>query len=272
MSATTVEPAPPADAVRWVLGTPLRVTDYDALIAECQRLARGPGPVAVDFTNAHIVTMRRRDAAFRDTTACMDGFIPDGMPLVWCLRAAGAKLRDRVYGPEFMRRCVRATPAPWTHYLLGGSEDCLAKLKSALTTANGGVQLVGAHHGYFSPDDEGKIFGEINRLSPDFIWVGLGTPKQQEWIQRNKPRLRRGVVFAVGFAFDVNAGTKPDAPRWMQRAGLTWLFRAASEPRRLAGRYLLHNSLFLLYLLWDGLRGRLFEPKPRDAVESDACA
>ena len=95
---------------------------------------------------------------------------------------------------------------------------------------------------------------EINRLSPDFIWVGLGTPKQQEWIHRHKPALRRGVLLAVGFAFDVNAGLKKDAPAWMQRAGLTWAFRAFSEPQRLLTRYLRYNSLFLYYLLKDAFR------------------
>ena len=113
------------------------------------------------------------------------------------------------------------------------------------------VRIVGSHHGYFSAGEEPAILEEINRVAPDFIWVGLGTPKQQEWIHRHKARLGRGVVLAVGFAFDVNAGTKKDAPPWMQRAGLTWLFRVVSEPRRLLTRYLYYNSLFLYYLAKD---------------------
>jgi N-acetylglucosaminyldiphosphoundecaprenol N-acetyl-beta-D-mannosaminyltransferase len=115
------------------------------------------------------------------------------------------------------------------------------------------LQIVGARDGYFRGEDEEQIVAEINRVSPDFIWVGLGTPKQQEWIHRNKSRIRRGVIFAVGFAFDVNAGTKPDAPEWMQRHGLTWLFRLLSEPRRLALRYLRYNTLFVFYLCKDAL-------------------
>ena len=97
---------------------------------------------------------------------------------------------------------------------------------------------------------------EINRLSPDFIWLGLGTPKQQAWIYQYKSRIQRGVLLAIGFAFDVNAGLKPDAPLWMQRVGLTWFYRLCSEPRRLGPRYLRYNSLFLYYLLRDGLGGR----------------
>ena len=127
---------------------------------------------------------------------------------------------------------------------------------------NPDTQIVGSCHGQFDTDGRLKdggddaLLAELNALSPDFIWVGLGTPKQQAWIHRHKHRLNRGVLLGVGFGFDVNAGTKRDAPEWMQRRGLTWLFRLATEPRRLAGRYFKYNSLFMLFLLWDALRGK----------------
>ena len=217
-----------------LLGTPLLATTYSELTARCHELARNGGTYAIDFTNTHIVTLRRRDPRFREVTHQFDYFVPDGMPLIWCLNARGAQLPDRVYGPTFMRRCLAASPAPWTHYLLGGSKACLTALQQRFQS----LQIIGARDGYFAPEDEPAIMEEINRLSPDFIWVGLGTPKQQEWIYRYKPAIRRGVVLAVGFAFDVNAGTKKDAPAWMQRLGLTWIFRILSEPRRLTSRYL----------------------------------
>ncbi len=190
-----------------LLGTPLLATTYDGLIMQAHALARRAGTFAIDLTNTHIVTLRRHDPHFREITSHFDHFVPDGMPLIWCLNARGAGLHDRVYGPTFMRRAVENSPAPWTHYLLGGSEECLTALRRRF----GEAQIVGAHHGYFSPDDESEILAEINRLAPDFIWVGLGTPKQQDWIHRHKGAITRGVIFAVGFAFDVNAGLKPDA-------------------------------------------------------------
>jgi N-acetylglucosaminyldiphosphoundecaprenol N-acetyl-beta-D-mannosaminyltransferase len=246
----------PADPVRHVLGTPLECTNYANFTARSQAMARSGRTVAVDFTNTQIVTLRRHEAAFRNLTGCFDHFVPDAMPLIWCLNLQGAKLKDRIYGPAFMRYCVRASPAPMTHYFLGGSAECVARLEAVFRAQNPDLQIAGTHSGYFQREEEPAILEEINRLGPDFIWVGLGTPKQQDWIHRNKAFIRRGVVFAVGFAFDVNAGTKPDAPAWMQRSGLTWLYRMISEPRRLGPRYLKWNSLFLFYLLRDGLRGK----------------
>jgi len=248
----------PAGAVGYVLGTPLQITSYTEWITRCHQLAKEHQTFVVDFTNTYILTMRRHDSQFRQLTSRVDFFIPDAMPLVWCLNRQGARMKDRVYGPTFLRQCVLASPAPLTHYFLGGSEDCLARLQSALHALNPNLRVVGAHHGYFRPDEEAAIIEDLNALSPDFIWIGLGTPKQQAWSYRHKSALRRGVIFLAGYAFDVNAGTKPDAPLWLQKAGLGWLFRLASEPRRLLGRYLKYNSLFLFYLLWDGLRGRAF--------------
>ena len=240
-----------------ILGTPLVATTYEELTEECQKLARSDRPWAVDFTNTMIVTLRRHRSAFRALTEEQDLFIPDGMPLIWCLNRRGAGLSDRVYGPTFMRKFLETAAPDSTHFLIGGSAECGRQLRARFPKVN----FVGAFHGYCSADGvlEGdgdrEVLNQIEKLSPDFIWIGLGTPKQYGWIHRHKRRIRRGVLFAVGFAFDVNAGTKPDAPDWMQRRGLTWLFRAVSEPRRLALRYLRYNSLFLFYLLKDALTG-----------------
>jgi N-acetylglucosaminyldiphosphoundecaprenol N-acetyl-beta-D-mannosaminyltransferase len=239
-----------------VLGTRLRRTTYSALTAELQKKCREPRPFAVDFTNTHIVTMRRHDEKFREITRGFDYFVPDAMPLIWCLNLQGARMRDRVYGPTFMRECLLSSPAPFTHYFLGGSDACVKRLKDSFLNRNPAIQIIGTRNGYFGREQEPEIVEEINRLSPDFIWLGLGTPKQQAWIHQYKSRIQRGILLAVGFAFDVNAGMKPDAPRWMQRGGLTWFYRLCSEPRRLGPRYLRHNSLFLYYLLRDGFHGR----------------
>jgi N-acetylglucosaminyldiphosphoundecaprenol N-acetyl-beta-D-mannosaminyltransferase len=245
-----------------VLNAPLLVTDYDELSSLCLEWSRAPRCHLLEFVNTQIVTMHRHDAEFRGVMNAYDDLVPDGMPLVWCLNRAGAGLADRVYGPTFMRRFLESAPAGSRHYLVGGSAGCGARLREVFLKLNPGLQFVGGFHGRCGTDGqlegaaEGEVIGEINRLAPDFIWVGFGTPKQQVWARRHKAFLRRGVVLTVGFAFDANAGMKPDAPAFLQRAGLTWLYRLVSEPRRLLPRYLKWNSLFIFYLLWDGLRGR----------------
>jgi N-acetylglucosaminyldiphosphoundecaprenol N-acetyl-beta-D-mannosaminyltransferase len=250
------EPPPEVRPPRHVLGTTLECTSHSNFTARVHVLSQSPRTVAVDFTNTQIVTLRRHSEHFRAITNRFDFFVPDSSPLIWCLNWQRGLRAERTYGPAFMRYCVAHSPPPFTHYFLGGSEDCLQKLVRVFRELNPAVRIVGARNGYFRPDEENEILAEINRLSPNFIWVGLGTPKQQDWIHRHKGVIRRGVLLAVGFAFDVNAGTKPDAPAWMQGVGLTWLYRLCSEPRRLLPRYLKYNSLFLWYLLWDGIRGR----------------
>ena len=246
-----------------VLGTPLAITAYSALGAFLLERADQPGPFAVDFSNTHIVTMRRHDPAFRRMTESMDLFVPDGMPLIWVLNRMGASLKDRVYGPTFTRQFLRQAPPASTHYLVGGSPHCAEAFQSRMRELNPGLKFLGGFHGlcdsHGALDRDHEVAEEIKRLSPGFIWVGLGTPKQYAWIERIKPQLGSGILLAVGFAFDVNAGTKPDAPLWMQKNGLTWLYRMASEPRRLVSRYAKWNSLFLWYLLRESLakNGRL---------------
>lgn len=236
-----------------VLGTPLAVTTYDGLGGYLADRSAGGPPHAVDFSNTQIVTMRRHVPRFRELTSCMDQFVPDGMPLIWAMNRQGAGLDDRVYGPTFTRRFL--SDPSWnhlTHYLVGGSPECGDAFRRRLRAANPGIQFVGGFHGLCDQggilDRDEEVLRDIRERRPDFIWVGLGTPKQYAWIARVKERLERGILLAVGFAFDVNAGTKPDAPDWMQRHGLTWVHRMASEPKRLAGRYLKWNSLYLWYL------------------------
>ena len=259
--------APAAPREIHCLGTPLTVTDHPGALGLCRTLAAGSRPAAVEFCNTQIVTLRRSDLEYRRTSACFDRFIPDSTPLLWLLNAAGAGMKDRVYGPAFFRHALVHSPDSLTHYLLGGSEACGRALVERFSVLNPGLRIIGSFHGrcdlegFLGPDDA-RVLEELGRLKPDFIWVGLGTPKQQRWIARVKPLLERGVLLSVGQAFDVNAGLRADAPGWMQRLGLTWLHRLASEPRRLAGRYLRHNSQFLAYLIRDVSRGEVFRPGP----------
>jgi len=255
----------PRASDQYLLGTPLQITSYADWTKRCAALAHEPQSASVEFANTHIVALRRHDPEFRRMTDSFDYFIPDGMPLIWMLNLHGAGLRDRVYGPTFMRYFIQHAPEPFTHYLAGGTPECGAKLSEIIHAWNPTQRVVGSFHGHCQADgnlpaaEEGPFLEEINRLSPDFVWSCFGAPKQELWLHRYAGRIRRGVVLTVGFAFDVNAGTKKDAPACMQKCGMTWIYRMCSEPRRLGQRYIKFNSLFLFYLLLDGICGRTFE-------------
>jgi N-acetylglucosaminyldiphosphoundecaprenol N-acetyl-beta-D-mannosaminyltransferase len=239
-----------------VLGTPLLATDYDSLVNDLIRSWKQGEPRTLSFCNTFMVTKRRTDPTYRETARVCDTNLPDGMPLVWCMNLQGARLRDRVYGPIFMQRFLQASPGEIRHYFLGGSQECLDALCANARHFNTNLQLVGAHHGYFGAEDEARVLEEIRAHHPDFIWVGLGTPKQDEWVGLHRAAFPRAILLPVGSSFEFLAGAKPSPPLALQRLGLTWLFRLANEPRRLGPRYFKYNTLFLYYVVRDALLGR----------------
>lgn len=231
-----------------VLNTPCVLTTKQGLADDIAAWCSSSGrdlPLSVDFTNVHIVAMRTTDPDFYENTSSVDWFVSDSQILSWAVTLMGGESHARVYGPDFMDHFFRHGDRTITHYFLGASDACLDALDTRLSEIQPGYRLIGSHNGYFDRSKEPEIIEDINRLGPDIVWVGLGTPKQQEWIHRNKPLLNCKALLAVGFAFDVNAGTKKDAPAWLGPLGLTWLYRLASEPRRLWKRYLVYNSVFL---------------------------
>jgi len=178
---------------------------------------------------------------------------PDGMPLVWIGRACGHRAMTRVYGPDLMLAvCAAGRAVGLRHYFFGGAPGVAAALRNRLTARLPNLAIVGAFTPPFRPLDASEaaaLRNDIARNRPDVVWVGLGTPKQERFMAEYAPQLDAGVLIGVGAAFDFHAGLKPQAPRWIQRSGLEWLFRMCSEPRRLGPRYLRNNPLFLSRLL-----------------------
>ena len=241
-----------------ILGTPVHCATYDSGLDEVKRLAAQEAPAAVSACNTHLIALARKDPSFGETMRGFDLVLPDGYPLVWQLNRAGAKLRDRVYGPYFMRHVLRHTPRPFRHFFFGGSEDCLLRLKATALEIQPGLEIAGTFsppYRDWSEEDEQRFAEMIASAQADFIWVALGGERQERWILKNLPRHSRGVFFAVGDAFELLAGSRPFAPTWMQRAGLTWLYRLAQEPKRLFPRYVKFNSLFLYYHCRDRFLG-----------------
>lgn len=244
-----------------VLGMSLAATDYPQAVKTLERVAKAGRSGAVAACNTHIIALARQRPDFRGALQKFDMLLPDGMPLVWAMRKKGADLKDRVYGPYFMQEAIRNLPRPWKHFFFGGTETCLRQLTEACRQIQPNVDIVGT----FSPPfrvwtekDEAEFAEVIRKSGADFIWVALGGDRQERWIAKNLPRHQKGVFLAVGDAFELLAGRRAFAPGWMQKAGLTWLYRLLQEPRRLLPRYLKFNTLFLYYSLLErffGVRG-----------------
>jgi N-acetylglucosaminyldiphosphoundecaprenol N-acetyl-beta-D-mannosaminyltransferase len=179
------------------------------------------------------------------------------MPLVWLSHLKGHTEVERVYGPDLMLACCsRSLERGYRHYLYGGGPGVPERLAERLRQRFPGISIVGCHSPPFRPltaTEDAAIVRQINEARPDIVWVSLSTPKQERWMATHRSPLLAPVMIGVGAAFDMHAGLKPQAPRWMQRSGLEWLFRLLSEPRRLWRRYLRNNPLFVWQLLLQAL-------------------
>ena len=244
-----------------VLGVPLALTDYertmdwtDAMVAE--RRAASVSPATV-----HLVMRTHEEMHTRDSVLDCSLVVPDGQPLVWAMHALGHDA-ERVYGPDLMARyCERAAATGTRMYLYGGRhQGALVQLALNLRRRYPGIKIVGGYsppYRELSEEEENDVAVEINRSRADVVWVGVGQPKQEQWMARMRERLDAPVLVGVGAAFDFHAGLIPQAPDSMQRLGLEWAFRLALEPRRLWRRYLRYNPRFIAAFVRQYARERL---------------
>lgn len=216
-----------------------------------QWLLQAPGAgqrLSVHFVTAHTVVEASGNAALRAGLEAADFVAPDGMPLVWAGKLQG-KTVSRVYGPDTMLAVLdRGRSIGGRHYFYGGAPDVPARLAESLMAQFDGLEIAGYHSPPFrelTPEEDEEDVRRINDAHPDYVWIGLGSPKQDLWIAKHRDRLDAAVLLAVGAAFNFHTGDVRQAPDWMQSMGLEWLFRLAMEPRRLWRRYTVVNAKFI---------------------------
>jgi N-acetylglucosaminyldiphosphoundecaprenol N-acetyl-beta-D-mannosaminyltransferase len=206
----------------------------------------------VAVTSMHGITEAQRDPVFKNVLNSADLVVPDGMPLVWLARLHGHQLKRRVYGPELMLSfCEQTAAKGYRHFFYGASSSVCELLVQKLRSRFSGIQVVGIHSPPFrplTPEEDERVVCQINKTEADILWVGLSTPKQELWMYAHRNRLNVPVLVGVGAAFDINAGVKRQAPRWMREHGLEWFFRLLQEPRRLWYRYLVYGLQFVFYV------------------------
>jgi N-acetylglucosaminyldiphosphoundecaprenol N-acetyl-beta-D-mannosaminyltransferase len=232
-----------------VIGVPVSATDYALTVERVLAAARSRTPLLVTALAVHGTVEATRDQDMKRAIQDFDIVAPDGQPVRIALNLLhAAELRDRVYGPTLMLKiCEKAAHEGVSIYLYGSTEATVCRLERALRSRLPALRIAGAEPSIFRElkVDESRELGErIRRSGAGILFVGLGCPRQEKFAAAHRNIIGLPQI-CIGAAFDFHAGTKAQAPRWMQDHALEWLFRLCQEPRRLFGRYLVTNNLFL---------------------------
>lgn len=235
-----------------VADVPLDLGDIRSAAGYVLQRARKKKPGYVCVANVHMFMEALDDPVFCSVMRQAVRVVPDGMPLAWLLRRIGMKGQPRIPGPDLMDVICRSAGKNGVSVgLVGGQTETLEDLKRNLMEKYPDLHIAYAFSPPFrelSTEEEEAIVRNCALSGAGVLFVGLGCPKQENWMARNSERFP-GVMLGVGAAFDYHAGRLARAPSWMQRAGLEWLYRLAQEPRRLFRRYLDTNTRFVISVL-----------------------
>lgn len=228
-----------------ILGVKIAAIDINWLIDFTQNNISDLSGDYICVSNVHTTVMASEDAEYR---AIQNGgimAIPDGGPLSSVGRRRGAENMTRTTGPSYMGEMLKI--GGYRHYFYGSTAETLKKLYSNLTHDYPQSTIAGMYSPPFrqmTDEEDATIVEMINETAPDFVWVGLGAPKQEKWMAAHQGRVK-GLMVGVGAAFDYYAGNIKRAPQWMQKANLEWVYRLFQDPKRLFKRYLVTNSKFI---------------------------
>lgn len=203
-------------------------------------------------SNVHTTVTAHNDKAYCQVQNGGIMAIPDGTPLSIVGKKRGFSKMDRTTGPDYMMEVLKWSGGKgYSHYFYGSTEETLEKLRSRLEKEFPGVKIAGTYSPPFRPlttEEKLEVAEKINASNADFIWVGLGAPKQELWMAEYQGKVK-GFMVGVGAAFDYFAGNIQRAPMWMQKMSLEWLYRLMQDPKRLFKRYLQTNAAFIWYVL-----------------------
>lgn len=233
-----------------ILGVKISAINMQRALAAIQEWINNKDPNYICVTPAHSVMDCRDDPELLQIFNRSGLTTPDGMSIVWLLKLRGYKHVKRVYGADLMMAvCEQGLKHGWRHYFYGGAPGIAELLITNLQTSIPELQVAGQYSPPFRPlstQEDQAIIEMIRTSKPDILWVGISTPKQEKWMGAHIHKLDVPVLAGVGAAFDFLSGNKKQAPQWVQRSGLEWLFRLFSEPKRLWRRYIRYPFFALL--------------------------
>jgi N-acetylglucosaminyldiphosphoundecaprenol N-acetyl-beta-D-mannosaminyltransferase len=241
-------------------GVTLRTGTFEDAVAWILSIPGSDRRERIHFCNVHALVTAQDDPQLMQAFAPPATVLPDGMPLVWLARRSAMKL-ERVAGPDRMEAILdRGRRQGARHFFYGGAPGVAESLAKATAIRFPGLIVAGIDAPPFremSPEEDAAVVEAINSVSPDYLWVGLGSPKQERWLVEHRDRLTVPAMLAVGAAFNFHSGAVRRAPRWMRRSGLEWVFRLLQEPRRLWRRYAFTNARFVEMVLSGWINGSM---------------
>ena len=234
-----------------VNGLGVCATTKEEFIKEAFSMPTDPVSGTIDLVGVPAVISANEDPKIAEMYAACSFAAIDGMPIVKIGRKKGLNC-ERCAAPDIMgmmfSESVRQNK---THYFYGGKdEDLLKKLRENLERDYPGIQIVGMYSPPFRPlteNEDKQVCDEINSLHPDFLWVGIGAPKQEMWMWNHRDKIHGTVMLGVGAGFNFFAGALDKAPAWMEKASLEWFYRLVKEPKRLWKRYVLGGAKWMYY-------------------------
>jgi exopolysaccharide biosynthesis WecB/TagA/CpsF family protein len=241
-----------------ILGVKLERLTAEAALAKIVSLYERDDPALVFHANAHTLNWASRDSAYKDVLRRADLVLNDGKGMMLAARMLGSRfpvdLNGNFFSPLILDQAARRG---WPVFFLGARREVAAAAARAVEQRHQRLNVVGVRDGYFSAADEDDVLADIRQSGAGLLFVGLGNPHQEVWLDRwiDKSGARLGV--GVGAFFDFQAGIIERAPGWMNRIGLEWVHRLAKEPRRMWRRYIIGNPLFVARVLRQRLAGWL---------------
>lgn len=242
----------PAQPVCEIMGVRIAVTDMNRTLDRIRENLENWRGEYICVANVHTTVTAYGDPDYRAVQNDAVMALPDGGPLSQYSRRKGFADAARVTGPDLMKKLLeQSADHPYRHYFYGSTQETLDILRDKITRQYPGAVIAGMESPPFRPltaQEDADAVARINAARPDFVWVGLGAPKQERWMAAHQGRVQ-ALMIGVGAAFDYEAGNIRRAPQWMQRCNLEWLYRLLQDPRRLFMRYFVTNTRFLWWTM-----------------------
>ena len=233
-----------------VLGVPFAQMTPEQAVDEAERLYEGPDSAWIAVENAHAVNLATSDPSHKEVLRRADLVLNDGKGMLLAGRLLGQPFPADLHGNYFTPMLLeRAAAKGWATFLLGAAPGVVDRAADLLSLKYPGLKVVGTRHGFIKADENNEVTAQIRDVGTQLLLVGMGMPRQEQWLDRHLEATGARLASTVGAFYDFEVGELPRAPEWMNRLALEWLFRLGTEPRRLWRRYLIGNPLFVSRVL-----------------------